>query len=114
MHNFSVNYIIDRPFTRILIRHLKQNNFSKSYWDSLYSFARNEILPVWNSAFDKSVKIRNKTALKAYFLLKNDKKNKLFNLCKTEVQKEKFVKVLKFPVRCIRFVFRKFRSFLCK
>lgn len=109
MHAYAVNYIIDRPFTRIFLRHAIASGFSEGGWDELFEFGRREILPLWNCAFDSAVCVRNKDALRAYELLKSCKKEELLMLCKKVYAKESFRRIVIFPLRLARFLAKGFR-----
>ncbi|GAA6255762.1 hypothetical protein F070042J6_16140 [Bacteroides sp. f07] len=48
LKKYEVNYIIDRPITRVLYRYLLLSNMSKYPYKSLKNFTQNSIMPLFN------------------------------------------------------------------
>lgn len=84
LSDYSINYILDRPYKKIFLGHLKTKKFSMKEWEKLWCFAVTNILPVWNKLQLENVKIINKNAKRAFNYLLQGKKHRLYFLCVRE------------------------------
>lgn len=100
VHEYAINYIFDRPFTRFIFP-------CKNNLKSIYDYAKNEVLPFLELCFDEKVKFTDKNILKAYFLLKNDEINKLIKLINKISINKQIKKIFYFPIKVFKYLLKR-------